>query len=96
MNLFTVIYKKELVFKYINHLIKEEDITYRQLDVHILHDSVVVEAEMEVRLFVEVAHALHVHHLEVKLYGLNVKKVTCQFCQPAGIGPQLLRYCQPV
>ena len=64
MNLFTVIYKKELVFKYINHLIKEEDITYRQLNVHIMHDPVVVEAEMEVRLFVEVAHAFHVHHLE--------------------------------
>ena len=48
---------------YINHL-KEEDITYRQLDVHIVHDPVVVEAEVEVRLFVEVAHAFHVHHLE--------------------------------
>ena len=63
MNLFTVIYKKELMLKYINHL-KEEDITYRQLNVHIMHDPVVVEAEMEVRLFVEVAHAFHVHHLE--------------------------------
>ena len=61
MNLFTVIYKKELVLHYINHL--KEDITYRQLDVHIVHDPVVVEAEVEVRLFVEVAHALHVHHL---------------------------------
>ena len=59
MNLFTVIYKKELVLHYINHL-KEEDITYRQLNVHIVHDPVVVEAEVEVRLLVEVAHALHV------------------------------------
>ena len=67
MNLFTVIYKKELVLHYINHL-KEEDITYRQLNVHIMHDPVVVEAEMEVRLLVEVAHALHVHHLEERLY----------------------------
>ena len=62
MNLFTVIYKKELVLHYINRL-KEEDFTYRQLDVHIVHDPVVVEAEMKVRLFVEVAHTLHVHHL---------------------------------
>ena len=62
MNLFTVIYKKELMLKYINHL-KEEDITYRQLDVHIVHDPVVVEAEVEIRLLVEVAHTLNIHHL---------------------------------
>ena len=37
--------------------------THRQLDVHVLHDPVVVEAEVEVRLLVEVAHALNIHHL---------------------------------
>ena len=62
MNLFTVIYKKELVLHYINRL-KEEDFTYRQLDVHIVHDPVVVEAEVEVGLLVEVTYTLNIHHL---------------------------------
>ena len=37
--------------------------THGQLDVHVVHDPVVVEAEVEVRLLVEVAHALNIHHL---------------------------------
>ena len=37
--------------------------THGELDVHIVHDPVVVEAEVEVRLLVEVAHTLNIHHL---------------------------------
>ena len=60
MNLFTEIWRfflQKLV------LIEIRGKTHGELDVHIVHDPVVVEAEVEIRLLVEVAHTLNIHHL---------------------------------